>query len=334
MEKRTGQGKNCYLTVKKLYNIAHKELLVLCLMMLNKVKENMRKNKIRRFIGWGTCLASIILSSIQIVYGATEEELISSIEAQSGEPVFKYWYDDFDNDGSKELFAAVGTEVQGTTLWFSSDKETVNFPIPGFVYCDEGYGPEGICSINAEQKLFVVEAGGGGSGSKSMCFYVNNGIAIPAPLCGENLRQTAGTEFTINPSAFDNAVLDGIECGHTYKRYYLHWTGTEFTEYTGQEISLEELEKYEGGSDAIRQAESEGYSVGTIFRRDNGIINVNLYKDDESTAGADGVPDRYNDNITLEVKNDAVYLVVVNHDTEEWIEKYSYGGVYESAGLL
>lgn len=294
----------------------------------------MKNAKVIGFINYGIWLAVLLLGSTIPVFGASEEELISSIEAQSGEPVFKYWYDDFDNDGNKELFAAVGNEETATTLWFSGEKTTVNFSTPGFVYCDERFSPEGICTINAEQKLFVIEAGGGGSGSNSMCFYVNNGIPVPAPMCGENLRQTEGTEFTINPSAFDKNVLDGTECGHTWKKYYLHWTGTEFTEYVGQEMSLKELERFEGGLDVIQQAEAKGYFVGTIFYRDNGIINVNLYSEDYSTIGRDGRPDRYNDNITLEVKNDAVSLVVVNHDAERWIEKYSYGGVYESAGLF
>ena len=292
----------------------------------------MRKNKIRRFIGWTACLSAVIFGSMQIVYGASEEELISSIEAQSGEPVFKCWYDDFDNDGNKELFAAVGTEGRGTTLWFSSEKETVNFPILGYVYCDEWDNPEGICTINSEQKIFVVETGAGGSGSSSACFYVNNGIAIPAQKSGENLRQTAGTEFTINPSAFDATVYDGLESGHTYKRYYLHWNGTNFEEYAGHEISKEELLQYEGGSDAVRQAESEGYSIGTIFRRDNGIINVNLYS--ETAPQGDGAPNRDNENMTLEIKGDAVYLVVINHTAQEWVGKYSYGGAYESTGLV
>ena len=274
------------------------------------------------------CLcAAFFLTATSTVNAATEEELLSSVETQSGSSVFRYWYDDYDSDGSKELFAAVGTEEMGTTLWFASDKETVHFPTWGYLYCDERYSrPEGICTIDSKQKLFVMEIGAGGSGSNSICYYVKDGIAIPAPMAGENLIQLAGAEFAIHASAFD-AIGDGeFGTGHTYKRYYLHWTGTEFQEYEGWEISRAELEGYEGGSDALQLAETEGYSIDTIYQRSNGIINVNLYK--ETEAG------RRNENLTLEIDNNKVNLVVVSHDGTEWINKYSYGGVYESTGLV
>ena len=305
-----------------------------CIMnVLGKETGYMKNNKVKRFIGCCACFVFAIVCSAFAVCGASEEELIYSVEKQSGEPVFKYWCDDFDYDGNMELFAAVGKDAMGTSLWFSSEKETVNFPILGYVYCGEWDSPEGICSINSQQKLFVAETGAGGSGSSSVCYYVKDGIAIPAPKSGENLRQEAGAEFTINPSAFDDWGIDGFGSGHTYKKYYLHWNGTEFTEYEGREISRGDLEKYAGGADAIMQAESEGFSIGSIFERDNGIINVNLFKEGSASEG-DGGLDRDNENMTLEVKNGEVFLVVINHNAQDWIGKYSYGGIYESVGLL
>ena len=282
--------------------------------------------KTKRLFQLCLCSVSVILGSSFAVFAASEEELLSAVESESGLPVYRYWYDDYDGDGNKEMFAAAGAEERDTTLWFASSRETVHFPSWGYLYCDEQHSrPEGICTINSSQKLFVMEMGGGGSGSRSMCYYVKDGIAIPAPMAGENLTQIAGTEFAIHASAFD-AIWEGTYgTGHTYKRYYLHWTGTEFQEYEGKEISQAELERYAGGADALQQARSEGFSIGTDFRRDNGIINVNLYKEGETG--------QVNENLTLELDGNSVNLLVVNHYGTDWVQKHSYGGIYESTGL-
>ena len=260
------------------------------------------------------------------VLGSSEEELLDTIKEQSGDQIINYWCADFDMDGNKEVFAAVGTDEMDSTLWFASDVEVVQFPVMGYIYCESWSNPEGVCTIDAGQKVFVIECGAGGSGSNSLCYYVKDGIAIPVQRAGENLRQNAGKEFFIHATAFDAIGSDGFGSGHTYKRYYLEWTGDGFREHIGTEISRGELEGYKGAADILQQAADEGYSLGTIWKRDNGIINVNLFR--EEGAG------RRNENLTLKYSGDAVVLEVINRGVSEWIQKYSFGGEYEAAGLL
>ena len=283
-------------------------------------------NRILKMISGFFLFYCLLLLGTATVLGSSEEELLSTIKERSGSQIIAYWCADFDMDGKKEVFAAVGAEEMDSTLWFASDAEIVHFPNDGYIYCSTWYNPEGICTIDAEQKIFVIEYGGGGSGSRSLCYYIKDGIAIPVQRAGENLRQNAGKEFFIHASAFDALVNDGVGTGHTYKRYYLKWIGDRFQEYVGTEISREELEGYNGAVDILQQAAAEGYSIGTIWKRDNGIINVNLFREEEMG--------RRNENLTLEYSGDSVVLDVINRGVSEWIQKYSFGGEYEASGLL
>ena len=128
-------------------------------------------------------------------------------------------------------------------------------------------------------------------------------------------------------SAFDYSVDDGFSTGHTHKRYYVKWTGSSFKEYKGTKITQAKLKKYSGAASILKKARSLGYSIGTIFKRSNGIINVNLYKYEYGG--------RVNENLTLKISGSKVTLVPAawRFSDSPWIEKYSYGGVYKASGF-
>ena len=275
-------------------------------------------------------IVCLMLLSFSVLFSvrvrAEEDNLLAAISGLSGETIQKYWAEDFDGDGNKEVFAAVGEDERNLTLWFSSRFAAEMLPVTGSVYARDYDNPEGVCYINNDQKLFVIESGGFGSGSTSNCYYVEDGHVKTVENAGEGLRQAKGMQFYIYPGAFDAVKYcnDDYTLGHTYKRYYLEWTGSGFGEYTGTEISQAELESYTGASDILSQARSEGYSIGTIYKRDNGIINVNLFMETASDI-------KY-ENLTLEIDDNTVNLVVVNNGGTNWIERYSFNGIYESSG--
>ncbi len=225
-------------------------------------------------------------------------------------------------NGSPELFAVVG-EPESSTLWFAGSRGVEQLPMSLTAYY-EGEG-EHICTLSDGKKLFIMESGGFGSGSTSNCYYVTDDQVHTVAWAGEGLAHLSGDDFAIYPSAFDyytDPATGADAGGHTWKRYYLKWTGTGFEEYIGTEISEDTLLQYSGAEEILQQAGSYGYSIGTIIARDNGIINVNLYT---QTDGS-----RENQNLTLQVEGNQVSLVRIYDDTNDWLWSHSYGGMIRS----
>jgi hypothetical protein len=249
--------------------------------------------------------------------------LEKKVAALTSDTIKEVYYTDYDSDGSKEAFIITEKSEDLQTVWFSSEKETKSL-VSRWIRIGKG---QGICKVSAKQKLFVAEGSGGGSGSWSYCYYVKQGRACQVKKSGNGLTQTSGKEFTIYPSYFDSNLWEGNLTGHTYKAYYLHWTGTKFEQYAGKEISQNTVKKYAGGANYLKKIRKAGYKIDKIFYRGNGIININVseHQDDYGT--------NY-DNVTLKVKGKKVKLVVVYKEGKDIVRKSSYGGIYESKGRV
>lgn len=145
-------------------------------------------------------------------------------------------------------------------------------------------------------------------------------------MAGEGIRQLSGKQFAVHPGTFDACKDDDFEykTGHTYKRYYLKWTGTEFKEYVGKKITQKDFKEYKNGSSVLSKIKKAGYKVGKIYKRSNGIININCSKKDGSTT--------YYENVTVKLKEGKVKVVVCYKDGDNYVTKSSYGGSYEAKG--
>lgn len=218
-------------------------------------------------------------------------------------------YGDYDGDGIHEAFALLpkqGWNSDGEgyygELWFVSPRQCTKIHDEDscLALSKEGAGP----------MLFTAEVWYGGSGSTSYVWGVSQ--SSKAEILGKEFEGISGgempNEFYMYPSAFDQST-DGT--GHTWKRYYFFLDGLELKEYGGLWISRNQLEEVEGGEAILQKAEEEGWTIGDIYYRENGIINVNLH--DEWS----------NDNLTLRFDGTAVV------DTGE-----RFGGVYKSASGL
>lgn len=233
---------------------------------------------------------------------------------------YKTWYMDYDGNGRKEIFALTRKSGDsGYDLLFASDKEC-RCLMSTWVLLN-GYGSY---KVSKKQRLFIIDSYAGGSGSKSYCFQVKSGKVRSVLDSGSGLKHGKGKEFTVIKEAFDNDYgNDGLRTGHTYKVYYLKWTGKKFKEYKGTKISQKKLKKYSGAASVLNRAKTEGYRIGTIYKRGNGIININLYKN--HTYG------QTNENLTLKISGKKVKLVATYPKGSKWIYKYSYGGDYEKS---
>lgn len=267
-------------------------------------------------------LGLIITNQPKKCEAASKAALVNKIKAKTSERIKEVFYTDYDYDGSKEAFVITEKSKDNQTLWFSSQKEVKKIST-AIIWAGKG---QGICKVSNNQKLFLAEASGGGSGSWSHCFYVKNGKAIRVKKSSGGLTQVKGKDFVIYPSAFDLVVdSTGTSTGHTWKAYYLKWNGKKFVEYIGQKISLEALKKYKGADVYLNKVKKLGYKIGKIYYRKNGIINVNLSKSME-----DGIEQQ---NITFTVKGNKVSLQVNYKKGKNIVEKSSYGGKYSAKGF-
>ena len=269
------------------------------------------------------------------VQATTEKQaLLDRIEKESAETILKSYYDDFDGDGVKEVFAITQKGQDGAHhIWYAgkTDVKEVKFDA---AYCYYDSSDEAIVKVSKDQKIFIMECGNNGSGSFSVCCYVSSGKVKLVNQSMEGLTQLSEKEFAIHPSEFDHSKDGEFMTGHTYKRYYLKWDGNKFVEYSGIEISKKKLESYKNGRSVIENIKNEGYTIEKIYERSNGIININVFKrfNDESEAGS-------YDNVTLKLKEGKVTVVDAdnpyNGSTDGIVNRSSYGGIYSaSSGRL
>lgn len=208
------------------------------------------------------------------------------LEEANAEDILLFLYDDYDGDGIHEAFALIGdtsayTMYEGD-LWFVSPLFCRALQT-GLSYCD--------ISAQGDQPpiLFTAEENYGGSGSTSYLWTVVDSapVEVQESMSG-GFEYGGGNVFYAYPDAFD-MFSDGT--GHSWKRYYYFLDGTEMREYGGIYITLDDLLEFEGAGEILSDAMAEGYEIGEIIYRSNGIINVNL-------VHRDGKLDSY-DNLTL-----------------------------------
>ncbi|MCR4946296.1 MAG: hypothetical protein K5929_05060 [Lachnospiraceae bacterium] len=288
----------------------------------------MNQKKIMKYGLFCTCAAlTFTVFSPADVNAATEDTLRSKIKGASGYDIVKDYYADFDGDGAEEMFAVVENDDMGggEQLWFANDSMSKCLYDDGnSLYCFTE--EERICRVSEDQQIFIMEMGGYGSGSSSLCCYLQDGEVI-CRYASEGLTHVKGAEFTIHPSAFDNYVDSfGFGTGHTYKPYYIKWTGDAFTEYTAKKISLKKFKKYTGAKKYIRKIKKEGYTIDSILLRSNGIIHVNIHQDDEY----DGTS---YDNVNFELKGKSVKLIKIDPNVKGVVASSSHGGVYAASGF-
>lgn len=269
----------------------------------------------------GACI-SFIDNSTE-AEAATKDSLINKIQSQTNGIIAREYYTDFDGDGRKELFAITGPKEGPNQIWYAGSKQVKCLMNDGAAVYDSQR--KSICKVSRKQKLFIAECGAFGSGSYSKCYYVKAGKVYEVKRAGEGLAQISGKKFAVHLSAFDAMRSGDTMAGHTYKAYYLKWTGKAFKEYKAKKITTKKLKKYKGSEKILRQINNLGYKVKSIYYRSNGLIHINVVK----TSGLDKI---YN-NVTLKVRSKKVFLVSHTKKGSNILEKSGYGGIYKASGF-
>ena len=243
----------------------------------------------------------------------TENALIMFLEEHTGG--YEYHeaqtklFGDFDKDGKNELIAYIEAPdtMTGYNLWFASEGYIEKIaPNAGNPVPTEEIKPEIVYSgDNAFIKLEYCYV----SASFSDYFRIVNSQIAPCTIEGyarQGLRPDGDSgDFTAAHSTYD-LYSDGT--GHTWKPYWLYFSPEDntFYPYVGHLMTEEELLKYEGASDVLEKARSEGYEIADIYIRENGIININLRKYSEDAQNPDETPMYGNKFINLKINGNSV----------------------------
>jgi hypothetical protein len=180
-------------------------------------------------------------------------------------------------------------------------------------------------------KIFKCEDVAGGSSTMSYAWYVKDGKPVALSYMGMHLSYLGNGQFTTIGDTFDAIFTDGMECGHTYKIYYLYWTTDGLKEYCGLKITQQQLLKVNGAQAIINTIVKSGHTVDEIYYRDNNIINVNYHSGDKQNGNLD--------NVTLILKNNTVTPALINTGSssskteclnEKDLSDFSYGGIYQA----
>lgn len=182
-------------------------------------------------------------------------------------------FDDFDGDGTDELFAVYGKDRFGT-LWYANANGAWDiYP------AQTEWGEFRTAEVGGDTLILTERISY--SSSVTYCFRIENGnhIGIDTFNAG-SLTQTDGAEFTGIKSTYDFCT-DGT--GHTWKPYWFYYENGEFREHLGCSILYENFKDNFGGvseefaylQPCFDKIEAENGVITNVIVRDNGIININ-----------------------------------------------------------
>lgn len=201
----------------------------------------------------------------------SEDTLKNILLENVDQPIINFIYDDFDNNGVYEAVAFCGEydEFDGScfgTLYFVS-QEGVQV-----IREKDGYWDSGKVYDFDNSKIIAITVYFTTCGLTY--YYQVNGydvVEIEGSGYGAGLYQDEQGRMYMPDSQYDGSV-DGT--GHTWNIYYFYWENG-LKEYGGTEISVDEFMAYSGANEIIKKIEDDGYEITPIYKRKNGIINVN-----------------------------------------------------------
>lgn len=225
-----------------------------------------------------------------------------------GEVLF-YYYNDYDGDGTCEMFALVGEAIDGDGLyeednlsgeiWYVNQNGVMRIENNEIIYWSSPYTFSiGVNAFIAFEKYYA-------TGSLTYIWGVKNGKPYQPNISGKGngLRINEYNEIEITDSAYD-MVFDksmNLMIGHTWKKYYFYFDGNTFREYGGISIKVEDILDIPGGEAIVDEIYNNSSVIESIYYRENGIININISKESDEEI-------RYY-NITLRYDGKESYFV-------------------------
>ncbi|WP_026513289.1 hypothetical protein [Butyrivibrio sp. LB2008] len=260
--------------------------------------------------------------------------------------------DDFDGDGSMDAFVYIGKEVDkemGTCegeVWFASDKVCEKVEEEFSFVAHDG---KAINVLPTENKNFILIERAFMSSSVTDVFYIAGGDCKSSAISGIGgfYKSEDTGDYCINVDNYDmslefesaedadnpDVVLDygpglekGLYTGHTWKEYFFYYDKdtSDFKEYASKELTEEELNSA-CGFDIAGEIKAAGFQLGHIYRRDNGVININYYQRTDNENGSVDISFR---NATYNEKTQS-FMYEGGEGEKPW-QKSDCGGIFEA----
>lgn len=270
------------------------------------------------------------------------DELVDKVLKASGasaEEVRHTLAGDFDKDGTTEAFVFVGSESDEMMetcmgeIWFVSDTNCKSILQDGQIWETEG---DVFQTCELSNQTMVMDIRRFVSNAVTDMYYVKNGDVYTFGVSGIGMfiEPDYVDDYCISLSDYDmiydytkGKEDEGMFVGHTWKYYYFYYdeNSGEFLEYVGTKITEEELKKA-CGFDLAGEIRKEGFEVGDIFRRDNGIINVNYFEKGEYDNN-----DAYITYHNVTYNEKTKQFPKLSYDDEDSWKGSDFGGIYYKA---
>lgn len=276
---------------------------------------------------------------------ATFKELAEKLVLEynlNPDDIRRHLYTDFDNDGVHECFFFIGEPVNmeyesgyGNVFFVNSENITQ--------LCDTRYigvleDGEMFWTMKYGNLEFVVYDEVYATDRVSYVYSIKNSDLVVSVISGlGDVQPKKGTDYvSIIHSEYDAIYtrepgLTGEEVwfGHTWKEYYFYYDeeSEDFREYGGSNITENELDKI-CGFELSDEIKGEDYEIGDIFRRANGIVNVNYFRKERDEFGNTRIQ-YMNANYD---RNTGEFLSAWGADEKTW-QNSNFGGKYDAALL-
>lgn len=254
-----------------------------------------------------------------------EAALYDKLAATTGNATIQSFIcDDFDLNGTYEAFAFVGEEndYDGEIL-YSGEYYFINDNTVEMI--KESYPVEfadcGTVIDFGTRKYFHVKQIYTTAGV-SYLYSVNDEGYFEDNYSGiGSLYNLDGNDFCLSLSAYDGIydVEMDTTIGHTWKPYYFHYdpSADAIVEYLGESISVE-IAYNSLPAGVIDEIRDQGYTLSSMYMRDNGVINVNYEMDEGNSI-------RYS-NVNYDTVT-GKFMDAWGNGTDTW-EDSDFGGIY------
>lgn len=217
-----------------------------------------------------------------------------------GDIVFNH-YDDYDGDGSCEMFALVGKKTTDTVLGEGED-------LYGKIWYINEDGAREVESEDIEywtsphiftvgDNIFIAFEKAYVSDSQTYIWGVRERKPYQPNISGKinglkinEYDEIEGIHSTYD-AAYDKSLDGGI--GHTCKKYYFYYNGRTFKEYGGIVITIDDLSRIPKGKKVIKEVYKHSYEIDSIYYRSNKIININISKENKDSIEYNNITLRY-----------------------------------------
>ncbi len=242
--------------------------------------------------------------------------LFSEIKEAAGAEILLFDCADYDGDGNREAFAFAGVNNDGILegqRWFAGAEGAAPFKNGG--EAAEYLQDKSAVVETPENTAFWYTESDGGGATSSLLWGVSDKVPYESVLSGkgEAFTVTEDGTYILYQSSTD-AREDGT--GRTVKPCYFYYENGSFHEYGAMAVGQDSFLGLPGAAECFSPYEADGYWVRDIRIRGNGLVQLNLRKEERNVnvtcAWKDG-------KLSKEEENDGIAgLLVGELASAEW----------------